>query len=332
MSENNILGVSWFYKHQPKVVEDYIFDTPIHEAQVKQWIIDGSIPGNLLLSGGGGTGKSSLAALLINEFIKSQTDFKKIRSRSVSEIDDLESFVRARPIKSKKKIILFEEIDKLSSTALTAMKDGLLENYQAHTTFIATTNYQNKLDHPLKTRFIHLSFEGGNIDGIISRCKAILTIENIIFNEEQLKDFINKKYKVGIRNLITILQVNSINNKIDFNTIDTEITTSEDEIVANAIKIFEILLSSDNQNKKLILLNPLSSSIAPQYAHISEIIQFSTDLSWENVFVEIDNNVCFLPIKHLCSEYLENLDSKKLPSMHFISFFYLAIKSIIDLY
>jgi DNA polymerase III delta prime subunit len=332
MSENNILDVSWFYRYQPKVISDYVFDDIVHESQVKEWLNAGTIPGNLLLSGAGGAGKSSLAALLINEFIKSSADFKKIKSRSVSEIDDLESFIRSRPVKSKKKIVLFEEVDKLSSTALTALKDGLLENYQANVTFIATTNYPNKLDHPLKTRFVHLSFEGKNIEGIISRCKDILNLENIIFNEEHLKDFINRKYKVGIRNLITILQVNSINNKINFDAIDTEITTSEDEIITNTIKIFEILLASDLQNKKLILLNPLSSSIAPQYAHILEIIQFSTDLSWDSVFIEINNSVHFLPIKLLCSKYLENVENKKLPSMHFIAFLYEAIKSIIDLY
>lgn len=329
---DNILSVSWFFKYQPKILEDYVFDDPIHESQVKEWLLSGSIPGNLLLSGPGGSGKSSLAALLINEFVKSQSDFKKIKSRSVAEIDDLESFVRSRPIKSKKKIILFEEIDKLSSTALTAMKDSLLENFQAHVTFIATTNYPNKLDHPLKTRFIHLGFEGKNIDGIINRCKDILTSEKVIFDLDQLSNFINKKYKLGIRNIITILQINSVNGRIDFSKIDTDIKASEDEIVINTLKIFEILLTSDNQNKKLILLNPLNSSIGQQFAHIQEIAQFSTDLYWDNVFIEIDNNVHYLPIKFLCSEYLENLDSKKLPSMHYISFLYKAIKSIIDLY
>jgi DNA polymerase III delta prime subunit len=332
MSEQNILQTSWFMKHQPKVLSDYVFDDPVHESQVKEWIIAGSIPGNLLLSGPGGCGKSSLAALLINEFVKSQSDYKKIKSRSVAEIDELESFVRARPVKSKKKIVLFEEMDKLSSTALTTLKDGVLENFQQYATFIGTTNYANKLDHPLKTRFIHLSFEGSNIDGIIARCKNILILENIIFNEEDLKAFVNKKSKIGMRNLITLLQVNSVNNKIDFTNINVDITTSEDSIVTNTLKIFEILLNSDAQNKRLILLNPLSSSIQPQYAHILEIVQFSNDLSWEEIYIQISEKVHFLPIKSLCSKYVEDVANKKMPSMQFLSFLYETIKTILDIY
>lgn len=330
--QGNILNVSWFSRYQPKEISDYVFDDPMHENQVKQWLIDGAIPGNLLLSGSGGSGKSSLAAVLINSFIKSPHDFKRIKSRSVSEIDELESYVKARPVKSKKKLVLFEEIDKLSNVAITALKDGLLESYQNHVTFIATTNYANKLEPAFKTRFINLTFDSKNIDGIIRRCKDILNQEQIIFDEEQLKIFITKKHKIGLRNIITVLQINSINNKIDFNSIDQDITSSEDEIINNTLKIFEILLTSDNQNKRLILLNPLNSSIQPQYAHILEIIQFSTDMYWDNVFVQINEKIHFLPIKMQCSKYLETLDGKKMPHLHFIAFLYESIKTIIDLY
>jgi DNA polymerase III delta prime subunit len=327
-----ILNISWFAKHQPKSISEYVFDDPTHEAQVNQWLTDGSVSGNLLLSGPAGTGKSSLASVLINAFIKIPQDFRKIKSRSVAEIDELQSFVKTRPIQSKKKIILLEEIDKLSPVSITTLKDAYLELYQGNCTFIATTNYPNKLEPAFKTRFIHMPFSGKNADGIFKRCKEVLTIENVIFDEDDLRKFINLKHKIGLRNILTVLQVNSINNKIDFANIDQEISNSEEDIVKNVLQIYNILLNSNGINKKLILLDPLKSSIANQYSSILQTVQFSQDLYWDNVFMEIYEQTQFLPIKMISSKYLETIEQKKIPSTHFVAFLYESINAIIEIY
>lgn len=327
-----ILNISWFAKYQPSKIEEYVFDDPTHEAQVHQWLKDGSVPGNLLLSGAAGTGKSSLASVLIHAFIKVPQDFKKVKSRSVQEIDELQSFVKSRAIQSKKKIVLLEEIDKLSAVSITTLKDAYLEAYQNNCTFIATTNYPNKIEPAFKTRFIHMSFSGKNANGIFKRCKEILIAENIAFNEEDLQKFINSKHKLGLRNIITLLQVNSINNKIDFNNIDQEISNSEEDIVKNVLYIFQTLITSKSNDKKLILFDPMKSSIANNYSSILQIIQFSQDLYWDNVFLEIYEQTQFLPIKMLCNKYLDGLEQKKIPSTHFIAFLYESINTIIDLY
>jgi DNA polymerase III delta prime subunit len=328
----DVLNIAWYAKYLPKTLDEYVFDEPEHQALVDKWLQNGAIEGNLLLSGNAGIGKSCLAYLLINTLIKSPHDLKHIRSRSVAEIDELMSYIKGRAVKSKKKIILFEEVDKISSTSATTLKDTYLEAYQNNVTFIATTNYPNKLDPALKSRFIHLTFSGKNIDGIIERCKTILQRENVIFEEEQLKQFINTKHKLGLRNILTLLQVNSINNKIDFTNISQEITSSEEDIVENTLKIFEILLESDAQNKKLIQIQPLQSNVANQFSFILQTIQFSQDLYWDSIFMQINDRTFFLPIKMLCSKYIEDIEKKRLPHLHFIAFLYEAIKTISELY
>jgi DNA polymerase III delta prime subunit len=330
---NELTNISWFAKYQPQKIEDYVFDDPIHETQVLQWLKDGTIPGNLLLSGPAGCGKSSLASVLIHAFIKAPNDFKKIKSRSVQEIDELQTFIKSKPVQSKKKIILLEEIDKLSNVSITTLKDSYLEMYQGNCIFIATTNYQNKIESAFKTRFIHMSFTGKNIEGIFQKCKNILILENVVFNEDNLKDFIFNKYKIGLRNLITLLQINSINHKIDFNSIDQEITNSEDDIVKYTLEIFTNLINNNNQNdKKLILFQPLNSSIGSQYNNIIQIVQFSNDLYWDNIYTQIYESVQYLPIKLLCAKYMEEVEYKKIPSTHFISFLYESIKTVLDLW
>lgn len=331
--QDTILDVSWFMKYQPKKISDYVFENDNTKMLVQSWIEQGYINGNILLCGPAGVGKTALSELLISNLIKSKSDLKRIRSRSVNEIDDLFSWVQKSPIKSKKKIIYLEEFDKLSAQAQTSLKDTLLEKFQNSVSFIATTNYINKVDKALVSRF-NYRFElvGNNIDGTIEKLKNILKQENVEFNEESLKNFVQNNHKQGLRNLITNIQINSFNNIIDFNNIQTEISTIEMKIVDLTCKIIKTILSLNNiQQKKQILVNPLNSVISQQYAELMEILQFQKDIHYESIYLLLNENVAFLPIKALISKYLETLDYKKLPYLHYLAFFYEMVKIILDI-
>ena len=55
----------WVEKYRPNSVEDYVFTDPIQKEQVQNWIAEESFP-HLLMSGDPGTGKTTLAKVLIN--------------------------------------------------------------------------------------------------------------------------------------------------------------------------------------------------------------------------------------------------------------------------
>ena len=55
----------WVEKYRPNTVDGYVFVDEAQREQVQSWIRDGSIP-HLMLSGSAGTGKTTLAKLLIN--------------------------------------------------------------------------------------------------------------------------------------------------------------------------------------------------------------------------------------------------------------------------
>ena len=56
----------WVEKYRPKTVSEYVFVDESQREQVQQWVRDKSIP-HLMLSGAAGTGKTTLAKMLINE-------------------------------------------------------------------------------------------------------------------------------------------------------------------------------------------------------------------------------------------------------------------------
>jgi len=55
----------WVEKYRPNTVEEYVFVDENQKQIVQRWISDESIP-HLLLSGDPGTGKTTLAKVLIN--------------------------------------------------------------------------------------------------------------------------------------------------------------------------------------------------------------------------------------------------------------------------
>jgi len=82
---------------------------------VKSWIDNETIPGNVLLSGPAGTGKTTTAIVIIRKIIKNQADLCRIKTRSVSDVDEkIAPFVQKKPVSSKCKIVLIEELDRTS--------------------------------------------------------------------------------------------------------------------------------------------------------------------------------------------------------------------------
>ena len=317
----HLTKISWFVKYNPTKIEDYVFDSPEHEKLILKWIEQGCCDGNVLLSGPAGTGKSSLISVLVNTFIKSQYDFKKVKSRSVAEIDELLSYVVTQPVKSLKKIIVIEEFDKLSREAMTQLKDTYLEKYQGTCSFFATTNYISKLDLALKSRFTVLTFGSQNIEGIVSKCKHILTAEGIHFNEEDLNKLISAKYKLGLRNIINLLQVNSLSGTVDFSSITSDISNIEEEVVDLSVRLLrKVGNMNERVAKKAALLNPLSSSIREEWERLCEILQFAKDLDYNAIYELLDSRIHYLPIKFLISKYCNEIETKRLVHLSYISF------------
>lgn len=324
--------ISWYMKYQPKKLEDYIFYNESNKDIVESWISTEEINGNVLLYGPPGFGKTALTELIIKNIIKHSYDLKVIKSRSVNQIDELFEWCQIVPLKSKKKLVYIEEFDKLSKVALTTMKDSLLEKFQEYVSFICNTNFVNKIEPAIKSRFnyaFNINVTESSIKDIFKKLEGILIDENITYNTEVLQEFVNNYYRKGLRNLITSIQIGSTSGILNLSNIENSL--EDDVIEFTDLLLKDVFKCNNSDQKKQIILNPLSSPVGTNYSKIVEIIYYNNDLNWDYIFTNLEYKFTFIPLKILIGEYIETIEQKKLPYVHYISFLYKAMKSIMEI-
>ena len=117
-------------KYRPKNLKELILNSDL-ETKFEEYINTGNIP-NLLLYGPPGTGKTTIAKILINEFIKDQRDALILNASDDRGIDTIRNrivpFLKSKPFKSKFKIIFMEEVGAPSGGLTQAAQSALL-NY-----------------------------------------------------------------------------------------------------------------------------------------------------------------------------------------------------------
>ena len=329
-------NVSWFEKYRPTEIENMVFDNEKDRTIVKRWIDNKTIDGNVLLFGPPGCGKTTLTEILIKTIIHASNDIYRIKTRSVKEIDDnVKPFLKRSPVRSKIKIVYFEEFDKMSSQAEGTLKEDCLEKYQSVCSFLCTTNYIKKIDHALLTRFNYkILLTNANIEAVSNRLEFILKSEKCEFEKDKLIEFVTNHSKKGLRDLINILQIESIQNnkKINF---ETNLSTSNleetiSELVLNILKT--VINIKDMREKKLCQIYPDNTAISKDYKNIYAILHNNYDLDYSIVYELLLEKNNYLPIQIILAKYAEDNERKKYPHIHLISCLYKLIKCVTDIF
>lgn len=115
----------WVERYRPKTIDEYVFTDPKLKETVAEWVKTGQI-GNIILSGGPGTGKTTLAKVLVNELGISEYDFMEInasRTNSVEDVrDKITNFVQMIPFGEFKIVLLDECLHE--DTLVIVMREG----------------------------------------------------------------------------------------------------------------------------------------------------------------------------------------------------------------
>jgi len=133
-------------RHTVQSIKDYVWVNDAQKAQVEGWIADRNIP-NLLLSGGPGIGKTTLAKCLFHELNVDDMDIKYINASNETKIENLRSlmgFIETMPM-GEFRYVLLDEADYLSHNS-QAMLRNMMEEYSNICRWILTCNYPEQGD------------------------------------------------------------------------------------------------------------------------------------------------------------------------------------------
>ena len=139
----------WVEKYRPTSLETYIGNEHL-KSKVSVYLESGDLP-HLLLYGKAGTGKTTLAKLLVNNI---ECDYMYINASDENSVDTVRNKVRgfASTMGFKDyKIIILDECDYITPNAQAALRN-LMETFSKHCRFILTCNFVERIIDPIQSR------------------------------------------------------------------------------------------------------------------------------------------------------------------------------------
>jgi replication factor C small subunit len=204
----------WTEKYRPQTIDGYVFTDPIQREQIEHFVQEKSVP-HLLFTGPAGTGKTTLAKILVNSLDIDPYDFLQVNASRDNGVDFLKSkiegFVSTMPF-GDLKIVLLDEADYLSHNAQAILR-GLMETYQSQARFILTANLAHKIIGPLKSRCQQIVIDKTDQTEFTARAATVLVTEEVEFDLDTLDSYVKATYP-DLRSCLKLLQTNSVTGKL----------------------------------------------------------------------------------------------------------------------
>jgi DNA polymerase III delta prime subunit len=209
----------WVEKYRPRTVADTIL--PDNLKQTFQQFVDNKNIPNLLLAGGPGVGKTTIAKAMLDEL---ECDYIVINGSLSGNIDtlrnDIMQFASSMSLVGGRKYVILDEADYLNPNSTQPALRNFMEEFSKNCGFIMTCNFKNRIIDPLQSRCSVIDF---NIDKKIGqilaakfmkRVEGILQTESIQFDQKVIAELIMKFFP-DWRRVLNELQRYSATGKID---------------------------------------------------------------------------------------------------------------------
>ena len=236
---NKVANSLWVEKYRPSKLTEYVGNEHLKD-KVKDYLESGEIP-HLLFFGKAGTGKTTLAKLIVNSI---DCDHIIINASDENNVDTVRNKVKgfASTVGFKDmKIIILDEFDYMTPNAQALLRN-LMETFSKHCRFILTCNYVEKVISPIRSRTQEFQIVPPTKKDVAVQISQILGKESVGFQPQDLVPIIDSSYP-DIRKIINTCQLNSSKGQLRVDTtsvIDADIKS----------KIVEILKGSDAKPNK----------------------------------------------------------------------------------
>jgi DNA polymerase III delta prime subunit len=234
--EKNLSNTLWVEKYRPDNLDTYIGNEHLKD-KVSAYLESGDLP-HLLLYGKAGTGKTTLAKILVKNI---ECDYLYINASDENNVETVRTKVKnfASTMGFKDyKIIILDECDYITPNAQAALRN-LMETFSKHCRFILTCNFVERIIDPIQSRCQSFQIVPPSKKEVAIHIHDILLKENVMSDMKDLKVLIDSGYP-DIRRVINASQRNVVKGKLKLDT------TS---IIQNDYKL-KLLKILKTQNKK----------------------------------------------------------------------------------
>lgn len=248
----------WYDKYRPVSFEDYVWADDNLKALVTEWIAKKNIP-SLMLAGGPGRGKSTLADLIIKNLGVEENDVLRLKGAKDNNAETMRTRVQEFCELggwSGLRIVYLDEADLLSRTAQEMLRN-IIDDYSDSVRFIFTCNYPHKIIEAVaQSRLFRIDIDKLPLDDFTVRLADVLVAEKVEIDDpalDAITEIQNACYP-DLRRALNLLQ-NSVKDGVlrkvtpmqtvsgVWETYFTELMTKKHDPIREVCKIREILMS-----------------------------------------------------------------------------------------
>ena len=200
----------WVEKYRSSDLSSYVGNENIKKT-IQQYLDQNDIQ-NFIFSGPAGTGKTTLAKLIVSNLDCDYLYINASDERGIDTIrDKVSGFASAASFKGIKVVIL-DEADFITIQGQAALRN-VIETYSRTTRFILTCNFVERIIDPLQSRCQVLKIVPPSKSDIAKHVANIIEQENVEYEIDDIKLLVNQFYP-DLRKMLNTAQLSTQEGKL----------------------------------------------------------------------------------------------------------------------
>lgn len=279
-------------KYRPQDLNGFVGDDTVR-TKIQEYLKTGKLQ-NLLLFGPAGTGKTSLAKLVVGQLGADHLYINASDERGIDTIrDKIIPFASSIGFNGLKVVIL-DESDYLTAQAQATLRN-VMESFSASCRFILTCNYLDRIISPLQSRCMAFGITPPSKKEVGQHVLQICESEGINYTKEDLGQVILTHYP-DIRKILNTLQGSLKDNQLVLDTKSLKNTDFENKVVEglkNKIKINDIrqIIADSGATQFESLFRCLYDNVEEYTTNVGDAIIVIAQYQYEYGFV-VDKEIC----------------------------------------